>query len=43
MFCLLYFSLAFGLLFLSYNLRLLIGVFKSFTFNVIIGVLSLSF
>lgn len=36
-------SLELVLLFLSYNLCLLIGVFRSFTFNAIIGMLSLSF
>lgn len=43
MFCLFHISLGFVLLFISYNLCLLIGVFRSFTFNVIIGMLSLSF
>lgn len=43
MFCLFLISLEFVLFFLSYHLCLLIGVFRPFTFNVIIVMLSLSF
>jgi hypothetical protein len=43
MVCLFRISLEFVLLFLSYHLCLLIGVFRPFTFNVIIVMLSLSF